>query len=1146
MKIHGNDPSITPRYDAGSLTGPAVPCEEDAAQAEAPRDEIKLEGKRSLDPGNVPQALRAQAKGTTAAAGGGSSSQLESAEGSYWVEDPLKDVAENLPRLYRVPSTQFTGDLARVNDALAQEIVDAIMANSRKWPTTTFVYDAREGPQTKNIKLVGSFNPATGQYDPQWNQGKGVAMYDDGTHGDARAGDGLYTAQVQLDPSQPREIQWGAKGDVFSRDGKLVSADRWLVMTEEPPRFSLQDKETTQTYAPLSNHLMGVHKTGDDGVTFRTWSPEVGKGDLNDYKLHVEIYNDATGHMERSAPMVKDEATGNWSLELPTGWDELEGKSYQYAVRNDKGEPLLSGKEKKAPVIYSDPYSRYLQGQQRGLERIFVDPIHGVETGWYNDSGSGGPNYTINPLWGRFTVNGHGDADKVVLVLKDEQGRQLSKQELLERIGSPDLVPYDKATPQQKRNADILKSWQLDLSGKVTAYRWTDGAKDDGTVEMKKAGDGKGSAWVATINNFPKLEGLQYEFQVYKDGKLVGDRNTDGVLQDGERRMTPFNDPVGNVISARPGAERRSVIRESSFQFRNDGVPRKETDYRKFVIYEAHVGSFMSAKDNANPCNFQDLINNLDYIEKTGSNTIELMPFAEFGGRRDWGYTPDYYFAGAESYGFELPRDKAVELGVLRKDQDRDKESVWVSGTDAIKVFVDEAHRRGLNVFSDVVYNHASGKADADNPLWQIDGDKQSFFKWWGQAESNTPWGAKPNYSSQAVKDFFANNAAQQVSEFHLDGIRFDFTQVLHDTGNTAEKREGMNTLRQINRSIRFISPDAYTYTTAEDFTHNWLVAADLDKSEWQGQGDWAMEKKGMGFSSVWNSSFHHDLLGAIENTKPEKNMDTLMGSVLGHYGVTGWDKGVVFSHNHDEVGNSGSWLVRVAAHSRDDAKVMEPYPRAVARSAAAITLTAAGVPMVFQGEEFVANNDFKHGVTSTWGADYRWLDFDITPDRLDNFKRIAALPAAEKKKEKAQLSPEDRGHFEQYDTMTPQQRSDAEGLSNKAGHYTCYKDLISLRGSSPAFTADSEIKRVYTHNLDRVMAYERKGGNDDYIVVTNFAATDRQGYKIDLPPGNWKEVFNTNARAYGGSGLGNGGAVYDAAKGMTLPQGSTVVFKKV
>jgi maltooligosyltrehalose trehalohydrolase len=1150
MRIEGNDPLYSTKTDAGKVRHKKKESSDKPAAAE---DKVSIQstGKRSLDPGNMPSPLKG-ARGSAHPALDSGDMQLDPL-----VLEPVYNQDGNPSYVGSFVTSgnsivQFsTVDLSSTDESLAKEVLDTIAANHRKWETKTFIYDAREGPEIKNIKLVGSFNPATGQYDSTWNKGIGIAMHDDGVNGDEKAGDGLYTAQVMLDADDPHEFKWGAIGDVFDEKGKLVSAKRWLVMTEEPPTFTMNNGSTQEVYAPLSNHLMGVHKNGEDGITFRTWSPEVGKGDLKDYRLCTDLFDDQTGQIKKSLPMTRDERTGNWSLELPTGWKELEGSSYQYSVRNSRGELLIqkpSGPNKKAePVAYSDPYSRFLQGQQRGLERLFVDPVLGVETGWYDGSGGGGPNYTINPLWARFTVNSHPEAESVKLVLNDEKGHQLTRSELLQRLGEPKLKPYDQASAEEKKNVDILKNWKIDVSGKVTNYKWTDSVSEDGSISMRKVGgDGIGVSWVSVVNNFPALVGLKYEFQVTEKGKLVGDINADGVLQEGERKITPFNDPYSNVISARPGSERCSLIKESSFQYKYDDAPRKETDFRKYVIYEAHVGSFMTTKDSAHPSTFQDMMNNLDYVEKIGANTIELLPFNEFGGRRDWGYTPDFYFAGAETYGFELPRAKALELGVIRPDQDKDKQSVWVSGTDAVKVFVDEAHRRGFNVMSDVVYNHTSGKADADNPLWQIDGDKQSFFKWWGQYRSETPWGAKPNFSSQEVKNFYANNASQQVEEFHLDGIRFDFTQVLHDTGSVAEKREGMNTLRQINRSLQFLRPNVLTYTAAEDFTHNWLVAADLDKSEWQGQGEGAIEKKGMGFSAVWNDSFHHDLLGLIDGGNPEKNADRFMDSLLNHKGVTSWDRAVVFSHNHDEVGNSGSWVGRAAAHSRDDADVMKPYPRSAARSAAAITLTSAGVPMIFQGEEFMANNDFKHGMTATWGADMSWTRFNVTPDKLANFKRIALLPPDQKKKEAQSLPSEERAFFERFDSMSPEQKSKAEDFSLRAGQFECYKDLIALRGSSSAFMADTQISRVFTHNLDRVLAYERKSGNEDFIVITNIADQERPGYKIDLPPGNWKEVFNTNASEYGGSGSGNGGAIIDRSQGVLLPSGATIILKKV
>ena len=115
------------------------------------------------------------------------------------------------------------------------------------YPSVTFVYDGSQLGHVSNFQLKGSFNPVTGEYDQQWNNGKGIPMFDDGTHGDLIAGDGLYSATVQL---KPGDYKWGVSGDVKTNDGK-VATDKWIVMTEEPPAFSVSadSKNQVEEYA---------------------------------------------------------------------------------------------------------------------------------------------------------------------------------------------------------------------------------------------------------------------------------------------------------------------------------------------------------------------------------------------------------------------------------------------------------------------------------------------------------------------------------------------------------------------------------------------------------------------------------------------------------------------------------------------------------------------------------------------------------------------------------------------------------------------------------------------------------------------------------------------------------------------------------
>ena len=218
------------------------------------------------------------------------------------------------------------------------------------------------------------------------------------------------------------------------------------------------------------------------------------------------------------------------------------------------------------------------------------------------------------------------------------------------------------------------------------------------------------------------------------------------------------------------------------------------------------------------------------------------------------------------------------------------------------------------------------------------------------------------------------------------------------------------------------------------------------------------------------------------------------MGSLLGHKGVATWENAVVFSHSHDEVGNSGSWVTRAAAHSVKDDVVLQPYPRAVSRTAAAITLTSAGVPMVWQGEELLSNSDFKHGMPSTWGSDFSWVDFPVTPNRLDDFKRIASLPAPQKEQEKARMAPEERPLFEKYDAMPAAEKQQADVDSLRAGQYRLYQGPgqaphIQQRPGRP----HARQPRLHPQPRPRPgLPAGEAPGSDEFVVVSNFADMNR------------------------------------------------------
>lgn len=938
----------------------------------------------------------------------------------------------------------------------------------------TFEVDARSLPQTDSVSLKGSFDPATGLYDAGWNKGKAIPMRDDGKGGDRVAGDKIFTHEVELKGATGAEFQWGA----VDKDG------RYLVTTEENPKLRLSGADhQVERLAPLQLHRYGLQEKEGLAIV-RAWSPSASA-------MTLELF-DPRGEKIAELPMARpqDEFNGSendWAVDLGRSKAELEGYSYLLRERDTKG----------GETNYIDPFARKLVGQQRGLERIFVDPVGRFETGWYDDSGKGGPNYADNPQMARFSVDGSHGADQMFLVLKDEHGQPLGKSEIENRLGAVPFIDYEKAEAKDKRDFDVLTAWQLQKSPSLEPYLVSDEVGADGRIPLRRLEETTGDGgWMGVVHNFDALRGLRYEFQAEAGGKLVADSNNDGQLDRNELARTPYNDPE-NTISQRPGSARRALISASGYQARYQDAPRLESDPSKQVIYEAHVGSLLTSPDNALPATFEDIEKRLDYILDLGATALELMPTAEFGGKKDWGYTNDHYYAGADAYGFSIPVEKAREEGLLPANSDhRPGEEVRIDGTDALKWFIDKAHQRGLTVYGDVVYNHTSGKADGDNPLSSIGGENADFFRWPDGNFNETPWGRKPNFADPFVKQFFTDNAAQQITEYGYDGLRFDFTQVLHNTGDNFQKNAGMETLRQINRGLELVKPGVFT--VAEDFSRDPLVASPLD---WSRHSE-GMLRKGMGFDAVWNDHYRDAMYESVKNYPGAS--DKLISAMQAHKGVPGPGQMLTYSHSHDEVGNSGKWVGRLAAGTKSEEGVMTDIARSKARSTAALTLLGPGIPMLWQGEEYLANNDFKHGLTSTWGTDTTWLE------------------------------------------GSEAEKNTAVSLARQ-GHFKAHQDLIALRRSSDAFYPSAPVNRIYTHNDDQVSAFERKGESGDaFIVITQMGDADKPGYTIPLPEGRWQEVFNTDSKSYGGENFGNDGAVFGGRPALNLPAGGTIVLKKV
>jgi malto-oligosyltrehalose trehalohydrolase len=178
------------------------------------------------------------------------------------------------------------------------------------------------------------------------------------------------------------------------------------------------------------------------------------------------------------------------------------------------------------------------------------------------------------------------------------------------------------------------------------------------------------------------------------------------------------------------------VVDHSTFAWR--AVEWRGRPWREAVLLECHVGVFTPAGT------YRGMIEKLDHLVDTGITAIELMPIADFPGRRNWGYDGVLWYAPDHVYG----------------------------SPDDLKTLIDEAHLRGLMMFIDVVYNHFGPEGN------YIGRYAPQFF-----CDVQTPWGAAIDYSRAEVRAYAVENAMHWVTNYRFDGLRLDAVHALTEPG---------------------------------------------------------------------------------------------------------------------------------------------------------------------------------------------------------------------------------------------------------------------------------------------------------------------------------------------------------------------------
>ena len=602
--------------------------------------------------------------------------------------------------------------------------------------------------------------------------------------------------------------------------------------------------------------------------------------------------------------------------------------------------------------------------------------------------------------------------------------------------------------PVEQAQATVTRRWPIGaelLPGGAHARIWAPKAK---RVELVAEPDGRATA-------------LDDEGNGYFSGAVTG-LAAGGLYRfrlDGGETLYP--DPMSRFQPDGPHGPSQ-LVDPHRFDW-TDGDWRGRS-IRGQVIYEMHIATFTPEGS------WDAALRELPALADLGVTVLELMPVSEFPGRFGWGYDGVNLFAPTRLYG----------------------------DPDAMRRFVDGAHRLGLAVILDVVYNHFG----PDGNYLKCFADDYFTDRY------ENEWGEAINFdgpNSAPVREFFLSNAAFWIEEYHLDGLRLDATQSIHDGGTP-------HILTEISRTVRKAGGERATILVGENEPQHASMVTPADEG-------------GCGLCAIWNDDFHHSAMVALTGRTeayytdyrgtPQEFVSAMKHGFLYQgqwYRWQGKRRGmpaftvprpafVTFLQNHDQIANSARGLRLHALTTPGRLRAMT-----------ALTLLGPGTPMLFQGQEFAASAPF------LYFADHKPELAELVEKGRAEF--LAQFPSIAEPAMRAALP---KPHAE--DSFTRCKLDHRERESN-AAVWALHRDLLRLRREDAVFAAQcvGGLDGAVLGEEAFVLRFFGEDEGDDRLVLVNLGRDLTLRALADpllAPPldGAWTLMWSSEEPAYGGCG---------------------------
>jgi maltooligosyltrehalose trehalohydrolase len=504
------------------------------------------------------------------------------------------------------------------------------------------------------------------------------------------------------------------------------------------------------------------------------------------------------------------------------------------------------------------------------------------------------------------------------------------------------------------------------------------------------------------------------------------------------------------------------------------------------VIYEMHIGTFTREGT------WDAARRELPELASAGITCLEIMPVADFPGQFNWGYDGVGLFAPVAVYG----------------------------RPDDFRRFVDEAHRSGLAVILDVVYNHVGPDG---NYLKQFSDD---YFT----DRYKNEWGEAINYdgdNSAPVREWVCTNAAYWAAEYHLDGLRLDATQQIFDASPE-------NIQTALAAAMRKAAAGRGIVIVGENESQHTKLVRPPDRG-------------GYGLDALWNDDFHHSAVVALTGRNdayytdylgaPQEFISAVKYGFLfqgqrykwqsKRRGTPAWGippaRFINYIENHDQLANSGRGerLNRLTTPGR-------------LRAMTALLLLAPGTPMLFQGQEFAASTPFLF--FADHNPELRPL---VEKGRMEFLAQFRNLAQTEMRA--CHPDPGDRATFEHC-------KLDFSEREKHAPVYRLHKDLLRLRREDPVFRAPraGAVDGAVIGGEAVLLRFFGEAG-DDRLLIVNLGRdliVDPAPEPLLAPPEErlWQPLWSSETPEYGGCGT----APLETADNWRIPGHAAIVMRPV